>query len=105
MKGNAEVRQKEVKIENLEMIDGYAIIKLYGSAYKGTGKVWVARITELKKIIDFVKVEAYEKDGYKVTKTYKLTPGLYTSNEGDTAKYDRRESFEITEDGKKIEIK
>ncbi len=104
MKGNAEVRQKEVRIEDIEMIDGCTIIKLEGSAYKGTGKVWIANITSLKKIIDFVKVEAYEKDHYKVTKTYKLVPGLYTSNEGDTAKYDRRESFEITSEGKKIEI-
>ena len=104
MKGNVEIRQKEVRIEDVKMVDGYAIIKLEGNAYKGTGKVWIARINELKKIIDFVKVEVYEKNHYKITKTYKLAPGLYTSNEADTARYDRRESFEITEDGKKIEI-
>ncbi|MBT9170549.1 MAG: hypothetical protein DDT18_00892 [Actinobacteria bacterium] len=65
-------------------------VRLTCHQYKGTGKCWVARVDETKKILDFVDAHTVIPDGYKKEKVFLLSDGLYLLNEVGTKSHDRR---------------
>jgi len=75
-------------------------IELYYNRYKGSGKCWVARVNDNKKIIGFVEPETVERDGYKGSKLFLLGDGKYLICQEGSKSRDYRK-YIVVKNGKK----
>ncbi|MEW6481957.1 MAG: hypothetical protein AB1397_02980 [bacterium] len=76
-------------------------IHLYSHSYKGSGKCWVARIDEYKKILGFVEPHTVIPDGYRREKVFFLPDGQYLLCSVGSKSHDNRRYITVR-DGQEV---
>ena len=85
-----------IRVEISRRAEIYFKVELKYNYYKGTGKCWIARVNENKKILSFVTFEAkISRDNYSGSKVFLLGDGDYQSCESGSKRQDSRKYFSI----------
>lgn len=65
-------------------------VHLHSNKYKGSGKCWVAKVDEFKKIVGFVDPHTTIPNGYQKEKIYFLSDGKYLLCQTGSKSHDER---------------
>ena len=76
-------------------------VHLHSNAYKGSGKCWIARVDQHKKILGFVDAHTTIPDGYEKGKIFFLVDDDYLLCEKGSKSRDTRRYITV-KDGKEI---
>lgn len=79
-----------------ERNSGQLILELEYNRYKGSGKCWIAIVDETtKKILNFLKPESVQRDGYKGTKVFEVEDGYYLVCQAGSKSYDDKKYIRV----------
>jgi len=88
--------RKEISSRNEEKNGSRRIeLHLRSNAYKGSGKCWIAKVDEYKKILGFIEPHTVIPDDYKKEKIFFLEDGSYLSCEAGSKCHDTRKYFKV----------